>query len=447
MPHFPCLERLENRTRSLLDMGPEPAYQNVITGYKTYHHSRPFLCDHGGVLREYDLAYETWGTLNEKKDNVILLHTGLSASSHAKSHAENPNPGWWEKFIGPGLAIDTNHFFVICTNVIGGCYGSSGPSSIDPNTNERYATRFPILTIFDMIRAQFHLLDHLGIDKLYASVGASMGGMQSIAAASLFPERVSRVISISGCARSHPYSIALRHTQRQVLMSDPSWNRGFYYDGIPPHIGMKLARQIATITYRSGPEWEQRFARKRFQEDQIPSLCPDFLIETYLDHQGEKFCLQYDANSLLYISKAMDMFDMSASAVRKLQEKREANAANMKSILADNEMVDGAGFCLTSARTAEDSDFENEDVNLDVEKADLIRGMSRINMPILVLGVQSDILFPSWQQKEIADSIRAGGNKSVTYYELDSLYGHDTFLIDRVGVGAAVKGHLENSVV
>lgn len=161
-----------------LDSGPEPSYDNIVTGYEKFEYPHPFLLDHGGILPKFDIAYETWGTLNEKKDNAILIHTGLSASSHAKSHAKNTKPGWWEDFIGPGANIDTNKFFVICTNAIGGCYGSTGPSSIDPADGDRYATRFPIVTIFDMIRAQFKLLDHLGIDKLHASVGSSMGGMQ-----------------------------------------------------------------------------------------------------------------------------------------------------------------------------------------------------------------------------------------------------------------------------
>lgn len=211
---FPCLERNEERERSL-DGGPEPAYDKIVSGYSTYHHQAHFKLVHGGILPEFQIAYETWGKLNEAKDNAILLHTGLSASSHAKSHEKNMKDGWWEKFIGPGYPIDTNRFFVICTNVLGGCYGSTGPSSIDPSNGERYGTRFPIITIFDMVRAQFRLLDNLGIQRLHASVGSSMGGMQSLAAAALHPDRVGRVVSISGAARSHPYSIALRHTQRQ----------------------------------------------------------------------------------------------------------------------------------------------------------------------------------------------------------------------------------------
>jgi hypothetical protein len=213
---FPCLDAYETRSASLSKRsltGPEPSY---TSGHTLNFRSRePILLDWGGILPEFNIAYETWGTLNQDKSNAILLHTGLSASSHAHSTETNTKPGWWEKFIGPDKPLDTSKYFVICTNVIGGCYGSTGPSSIDPANGERYATRFPILTMEDMVRAQFRLLDNLGIHKLYASVGSSMGGMQSLAAGTLFSDRVGRLVSISGCARSHPYSIAMRHTQRQ----------------------------------------------------------------------------------------------------------------------------------------------------------------------------------------------------------------------------------------
>lgn len=223
--------------------GPEPAYANIVSGYKTYHHPEAFQLDYGSSLTSFDLAYETWGQLNANKSNAILIHTGLSASSHAKSTAENKAEGWWERFIGPEKPIDTNKFFVICTNVLGGCYGSTGPSSLHPSDNKPWATRFPILSLFDMVRAQFKLLDHLEIKRLHASVGSSMGGQQCLAAAHLEPERVGKVASISGTARSSPGSIAMRYAQRSVLMADQNWNRGFYYDGSPPHTGMKLARR------------------------------------------------------------------------------------------------------------------------------------------------------------------------------------------------------------
>ncbi|KAI9228461.1 MAG: homoserine O-acetyltransferase [Piptocephalis tieghemiana] len=432
---FPCVDHTLERTRSL-DGGPEPAYDRVVTGYQVYRHPKPLVLDWGGVLQGFDLAYETWGQLNAQRDNVILLHTGLSGSSHAKSHVANEKPGWWESFIGPGRPIDTDRFHVICTNVLGGCYGSTGPSSVLPGgeEGERYATRFPPLTIHDMVRAQLRLLDHLGIEKLHASVGSSMGGMQSLCLASMAPERVGRVVSISAAARSHPYSIALRHTQRQVLMSDPHWNKGHYYGKVLPHSGMKLAREVATISYRSGPEWERRFGRRRVKPQESPALCADFLIETYLDHQGERFCLQFDPNSLLYISRAMDLFDMSA------QRRQEARVRRL-------ETSKQYGIALEPEDRKEGEEEEEEEKvrkeGGEKEKEDLVRGMSNIKQPTLVLGVQSDILFPHWQQREIANSLRRAGNEHVTHYELDAEYGHDTFLIDTVNVGAAVKGHLE----
>ncbi|KAJ2048038.1 homoserine O-acetyltransferase [Coemansia sp. S16] len=427
---FPCIDKLETRQRDLLS-GPEPTYDKIVTGYKTYTHPQ-FTCDHGGQLSQMRIAYETWGQLNAQKSNAILIHTGLSGSSHARSHELNKSAGWWEKFIGPGLAIDTDKFFVICTNVIGGCYGSTGPSSFD-ESGARYATSFPLLTINDMVRAQFHLLDHLGIAKLHASVGASMGGMQSLCAAALHSERVGRLVTISACARSHPYSIALRFAQRQALMADANFNRGHYYDGVQPHVGMKLARSIATVTYRSGPEWELRFGRRRQRPDQPPALCPDFLIETYLDHQSERFCLQYDANSLLYVSKAMDMFDISHSVTQRLDRQRADNQRACTSVCLD-----------ASEQPASDQGHSGVETSEEI-RADLVRGVKAAMQPTLVLGVQSDILFPVRQQKEIADILRQAGNTRVTYYELDAIYGHDTFLIDVVNVGAAIKGHLENT--
>jgi alpha/beta hydrolase fold len=203
---------------------PEPPYARPSpSSYKLYHSNNPLSLTYAPPLPSFELAYETWGKLSPEKDNAILLFTGLSASSHAAATPSNPTPGWWQKFIGPGKALDTDQFFVICTNVIGGCYGSTGPSSIEPATGRRYATRFPVTSIFDMVRAQFRLLDHLGIHQLYASVGSSMGAMQSLAAGLLHPERAGKIVSISGTARSSPSSIAMRFAQRSgmFLISQP----------------------------------------------------------------------------------------------------------------------------------------------------------------------------------------------------------------------------------
>jgi homoserine acetyltransferase len=226
-PSFPCVEQHHARESRLLlsraslpqdpsFTGPEPPYARPSpTSYKTYTHTKPLPLTYStDPLPHIDIAYETWGSLSPAKDNVILLHTGLSASSHAAATDLNLSEGWWQKFIGPGLALDTNQFFIICTNVLGGCYGTTGPSSIDPSTGKPYATTFPVISIFDMVRVQFALLDHLGIDKLYASVGSSMGGMQSLAAGYLFADRVGKIVSISGTARSSPSSVAMRYAQR-----------------------------------------------------------------------------------------------------------------------------------------------------------------------------------------------------------------------------------------
>lgn len=235
-PSFPCVEahaaresRLQSRfTANISDSnpadgaeasssGPEPPYARPNpSSYQTFRSRQPLSLVYypENPLDSYEIAYETWGTLNASKSNAILLHTGLSASSHAASTKLNPAPGWWEKFIGPGKALDTDQHFIICTNILGGCYGSTGPSSTDPSNGSAYGTNFPILSIFDMVRAQFALLDDLGIDKLYASVGCSMGAMQSLAAGWLHPERVGKVVSISGTARSSPGAIAMRFAQR-----------------------------------------------------------------------------------------------------------------------------------------------------------------------------------------------------------------------------------------
>jgi homoserine O-acetyltransferase len=261
-------------------------YSSTTGGYEVYSHQVPFALDCGHALDHMQIAYETFGALNHKKDNAILLHCGMSVSSHARSTPANEAAGWWEGFIGHGLALDTSVFHVICTNNLGGCYGTTGPSSNNPDTGRPYGSAFPMLSVQDMVRAQFALLDSFGIERLHASVGASLGGMQvrpspitmtrvtchhaslithrspltkttnelarqAVCAATLFPDRVRKFVSISGCARSAPASIAFRHIQRQAVMNDPAWRGGDYYGtGELPAKGLALAREIGTITYR-----------------------------------------------------------------------------------------------------------------------------------------------------------------------------------------------------
>jgi homoserine O-acetyltransferase len=348
-------------------------------GYSLFRSDEPFTCEHGGVLPGFQLAYETWGTLDATASNAILLHTGLSASSHAKSNAADPSSGWWEEFIGPGAALDTDRFFVICTNVLGGCFGSTGPASLNPATERRWAMELPVLTVSDMVAAQLRLLDELGIERLHASVGSSLGGMQSLAVAHMAPSRVANIVSISAAAACYPLAIAMRFAQRTAVMSDPAWRNGDYYDHKAPCVGLKVARQMGTISYRSGPDWDLRFGRKR--ADGPPTFGVDFEVESYLDHQGRKFCKEYDANSYLYVSKAMDLFDVTD-------------------------------------------------------------GLSGFRGNALVMGVTSDLLFPVWQQREAAKLLEDAG-VDTTYIELDAPHGHDTFLVLVDEVGAPIKHMLE----
>lgn len=238
-------------------------------------------------------------------------------------------------------------------------------------------------------------------------------------------------------------------------MADPNWNRGFYYGGVPPHLGLKLARQIATVTYRSGPEWEQRFGRQRADPSRPPALCPDFLIETYLDHAGEKFCLEYDANSLLYVSKAMDLFDLSAAnceGIKKLREKNNHKLEPSHVQSSVGEQADQCSLTLPAQRYTEQPREQTSSLHLPsgggIVPHDLIAGMAPMkDIPTLVLGVTSDILFPSWQQREVAETLKKAGNRNVTHVELGedvSLFGHDSFLLDVKNIGGSVKRFLEN---
>eukprot|EP00919_Chromeraceae_sp_WS-2016_P052252 GHVR01123913.1.p1 GENE.GHVR01123913.1~~GHVR01123913.1.p1 ORF type:complete len:607 (+),score=140.85 GHVR01123913.1:31-1821(+) len=376
--------------KSLTPIGPQPSsYINDIECCEVYHYESSFTTSYNMTIPELFIGYECWGTLNKDRNNAILLCCGLSSSSHAKSSDQNPKPGWWEQFIGPGQTLDTDQYFIICPNHLGGCFGTSGPSSLNPITGTSYGLDFPLFTVQDQVRVHFLLLDHLCIDVLHAVVGSSLGGMQSLSAASIFPHRVRRLVSISACAESHPTAVAIRYAQRQVLMADPCFLNGRYYGCCFPWRGMQLARVIGTITYRSGPDFERRFGRKRVGAVTAEgALGADFALEQYLEHQAIKFSRVYDPNTLVLISKAMDLFSIA----------------------------DG--------------------------HASLEDGVRSVQMPSLILGVTTDALFPSCQQRHIASLLRKVGNTSVVYYELDSDFGHDTFLIDVNTVGAAVKGHL-----
>jgi homoserine O-acetyltransferase len=338
-----------------------------------------FVMKRGGRLAEVTIAYESWGELSTNHDNAILIFTGLSPTAHAASSKEDPEPGWWEFMIGPGKAIDTDRFFVICVNSLGGCFGSTGPESVNPATGKPYGTDFPDLSIEDIAKAGHHLLQELEIDHLHAVVGPSKGGMVALAYALQFPDECDYLISISAACRALPFTIAMRSLQREIIRCDPVWNNGHYYDDGEPESGMKLARKLGLVSYRAAEEWHQRFDRARVARERRTGqpFEVEFEVESYLEYNAQKFVGNFDANSYLYLSRAMDWFDVA-------EHGGSVNAGLAK---------------------------------IQVKKA-------------LIIGVTTDILFPIDQQKEIAEGlIKAGRN--VEFVSIDSINGHDAFLVDR----------------
>ncbi len=339
---------------------------------------RPFEMRRGGALPGVEIAYETWGDIGFCHDNAVLIFTGLSPSAHAASSTEDPSPGWWEDMIGPGRPIDTRRFFVICINSLGSPFGSTSPASINPATGKPYRLSFPVLTVEDIARAGHEVVASLGIRKLAAVVGSSLGGMTVLAYCALFPDEARSLVSISAAARSQPFSIALRSLQREMIRRDPDWREGNYSADSIPVQGMRLARKLGMITYRSAKEWARRFGRERASVERKPGdpFGIDFEVESYLENHAAKFIGQFDPNCYLYISRAMDLFD-----------------------LADH------GGSVSEALK-----------RFKVERA-------------LIVGVTTDLLFPIEQQEELAEGLAAGG-KQVEFARLDSLQGHDSFLVD-----------------
>ncbi|MBN1435932.1 MAG: homoserine O-acetyltransferase [Sedimentisphaerales bacterium] len=325
-----------------------------------------------------DVAYETYGRLNDNKDNAILVCHALSGGAHAAGWMEGASqPGWWDNMIGPGKAFDTDKYFVICANVLGGCYGTTGPASIDPETGKPYGLRFPVVTVSDMVNVQARLLDHLGVEELLTVTGGSMGGMLALQWAVSYPKRVRSVIAIATTYRHSPQQIAFNELTRQSIMADPGWNNGDYYGGEGPRLGLAVARMTGHITYLSDKGMELKFGRRlRAREKYGFDFSKEFEVETYLQHQGKSFVNRFDANSMLYLTKALDYFDLS-----------------------DNHQD------LTEAfKGCQDSLF-------------------------LLVAFSSDWLYPAQQLKDIARAVRRAGGDA-TYYEINSDYGHDAFLLD-----------------
>src|SRR5690606_32779456 len=264
------------------------------------------------------------------RDNAVLIFTGLSPSAHAASSPEDPTPGWWEEMIGPGRSIDTRRFFVVCVNSIGSCFGSTGPASIDPRTDELYRLTFPVLSLEDVARGGYEVIKHLGVNRLVATVGPSMGGMTTLAFEMMFPGLSDGLISMSSGERSLPFSIALRSLQREIIRRDPGWNNGNYPRDQQPLTGMRLARKLGMITYRSAEEWRVRFGRERIAAADTSGdpFAMVFEVEAYLEHHANKFTGQFDANCYLYLSRASDLFDVAdhgatvAAGLAKIKVKR-----------------------------------------------------------------------------------------------------------------------------
>jgi homoserine O-acetyltransferase len=346
----------------------------VETRYMTLPASLPL--EGGGELRGAVLAYETYGRLNDARSNAVLVCHALSGDAHAAGHHEGDDrPGWWDGLIGPGKALDTDRFFVICSNVVGGCQGSTGPSSIDPGTGHPYGASFPVITVRDMVAAQRALVVGLGIGQLYAVIGGSMGGMQALQWIVSYPDAVLKSVIIAATATSSPQQIAFNEIGRRAIMTDPAWNGGDYAGREEPEAGLALARMVGHVTYLSDESMHEKFGRRLQSRESFGfDFATDFAVESYLRHQGESFTRRFDANSYLYITKALDYFDLS---------------------------VDGS----------------------------LAAGLAGVEAKVLVVAVSSDWLYPPYQSQAMVEAL-AANEVEVEYCEIASKYGHDAFLLE-----------------
>ena len=363
----------------------------VQTQYFTFAEPPGELILAGGQgLGPVTLAYETYGTLSPARDNAILVCHALSGDAHVAGYhsPEDKTPGWWDVMIGPGRALDTNKYFVICSNIIGGCKGSTGPGSINPATGRPYALSFPVITMEDMVQAQRALVDHLGIEVLHAVLGGSMGGMQALQWAVSYPERVRLVLPIATTHCLSPQAIAFDEVGRQAIMADPDWMGGEYYGKSIPFRGLSIARMIGHITYLSDQSMHQKFGRRLQDKAEYGyDFVTDFQVESYLHYKGDSFVKRFDANSYLYITKAMDYFDLT----RAYGSLREA-------------------FAKTKAK-------------------------------YLVVSFSSDWLFPPYQSRELVTALRQNG-ADVVYTDIKTDYGHDAFLLEAESLTKLLRGFL-----
>jgi homoserine O-acetyltransferase len=350
----------------------------------------PFPLYRGGVLHQACIAYETWGELNQERDNAVLLFTGLSPPAHARSSEANPAPGWWEGIIGPHLAIDTSRLFVVCVNSLGSAFGSTSPLSVNPATGKPYRITFPDLSVEDIARGGHETLKSLGVERAHTVVGPSLGGMVVLAYAALFPGAARNLISISGTAAATPFAIALRSIQREAILRDPDFKAGQYTAEQPPETGMRIARKLGMMTYRSAAEWVERFGRTPAPPDMrdADAFGPEFAVQSYLELHARRFVRAFDPNCYLYLSRAMDRFDLGE---------------------------------------------HGESIPLLLKRSGVRRA--------LIIGVESDMLFSIAEQGALADAFTAAGIDT-HYAPLDCIEGHDSFLIDIKRFGREISGFL-----
>jgi len=359
----------------------------------TFVHPPNEMClESGARLGPVTLAYETYGTLNREKSNAILVCHALSGNSHAAGYysKDDPSPGWWDIMVGPGKGIDTDKYFVICSNILGSCMGSTGPCSIDPRTNRPYGLNFPLVTIGDMVKAQKALLDHLGIEKLLTVVGGSIGGMQVLEWCARYPGFVVSAIPLATTTRHSALAIAFNEVARQAIMADPNWKGGNYYEGPKPDTGLAVARMIGHITYLSDEAMRHKFGRRLQGREKFSfDFDADFQVESYLRHQGNKFVERFDANAFLYVTKAADYYD--------LPSQHDSGSA--------------------------------------------VEAFSRARAKFLVVSFTSDWLYPTYQSKAMVQAMKKCG-LDVSFCEIEAEWGHDAFLLPNVRLTYLIKGFL-----
>ncbi|MCP4023780.1 MAG: homoserine O-acetyltransferase [Desulfobacteraceae bacterium] len=380
-----------------IDHDPSGATVGIIEKqYFTFAQPPDLLpLESGSSIGPVTVCYETCGTLNQDKSNVILVLHALSGDAHVAGyyHAQDPKPGWWDIMVGPGKAMDTDRYYIICSNILGSCMGSTGPSSVDPDTDKAFATDFPMITIGDMVQCQKALMDHLGIEKILCAIGGSVGGMQVLEWCVRYPEMIASAIPIATTTRHSALAIAFNEVARQAIMADPNWNQGHYYGKEKPDMGLAIARMIGHITYLSDEAMRLKFGRKLQNRSALSfEFGAEFQVESYLQYQGNKFIERFDANSFLYITKAADYFDLAR----------------------------------------------------DYGKGSLVKAFTKANTKFLVVSFTSDWLYPTYQSKEMVKAMKKN-DLDVSFCEIDAQWGHDAFLLPNPRFSSLVKGFLKGA--